>query len=113
MILTQITSATCVEKCDVFVEDTGKIVWAQHQRNTLWHNVEKGGSERYRNTTAQDNQGKLDAKGSNFIKVSVLDSCDNPADVERDDEVRNASQDEPNGSLQKVDPFSFQIWYHF
>ena len=81
MIPTQITSATCVEKCDVFAEDTGKIVWAQHQRNTLWHNVEKGGSERYRNTTAQDNQGKLDAKGSNFIKVSVLDSCDNPTDV--------------------------------
>lgn len=113
MILTQITSATCVEKCDVFAEDTCKIVWAQHQGKTFRHNVEEGRSERYRNTTAKDNQGKLDAKGSNFIKVSVLDSCDNPADVERDDEVRNASQDEPDGSLQKVDPFSFQIWYHF
>lgn len=110
MILTQITSATCVEKCDVFVEDTGKIVWAQHQGNTFGHNVVKGRSETYRNTTAQNNQGKLDAKGSNCIKVSALDSCDNPADVEGDDEVRNGSQDEPDDSLQKVDPFSFQIW---
>lgn len=110
MILTQITSATCVEKCDVFVEDTVKIVWAQHQGNTFGHNVVKGRSERYRNTTAQNNQGKLDAKGSNCVKVSALDSCDNPADVEGDDEVRNGSQDEPDDSLQKVDPFSFQIW---
>ena len=111
-ILTQVTSPTCVKKCDVFVDDTRKIVRAKHQGNAFRHNVEKCRSERYRNSTAQNDKSKLDAKRPNFIKVSFLYSSDNVSDVKWNDEVRNRSQDEPDYSLEKVNPFSFQIFEH-
>jgi len=75
-ILTQVSSATSVEKCDVFVYHTFKVILAHHICNTFRKNVVYASSKSYGNSTAQNDKSKLDAKRPNVIKVAVLDSRD-------------------------------------